>query len=145
MAEQTYVLDTSAIFAFAENEAGADRVEQILKSARNHESEAYISFASITESYYISWQETGRSSALELLASIKSLPLEVIESFERLSLLAGSIKANHRLSFADAFVVATASHVNGVLVHKDPEFEQVKGLIRLEQLPYKLKKTKTPR
>jgi predicted nucleic acid-binding protein len=145
VAEQTFVLDTSAIFSFAENEAGADRVEQILTSARNHESAVYISFASVTELYYIAWQETGRSSALELIAIVKSLPLKVVESFERLSLLAGSIKANHRLSFADAFVVATASHVNGVLVHKDPEFEQVKGLISLEQLPYKLKKAKNPR
>lgn len=142
MAENIYVLDTSAIFAFTQNEAGADRIERILTSAQKHDCIGYISFVSIAELYYIAWQETGRSSALELLGLVKTLPVEVVESSERLSLLAGSIKANHRLSFADAFVVATASHVKGILVHKDPEFEQVNELIRLEPLPYKPKKSK---
>jgi predicted nucleic acid-binding protein len=145
VAEKVFVFDTSAIFAFAQNEAGADRVERVLRSAGKRECTVHVSFVSIAELYYISWQETGRSSALELVALVKTLPLSVIESTERLSLLAGSIKATCRLSFADAFVVATSSHVGGVLIHKDPEFEQVKDLIALEPLPYKTKKLKLRR
>ena len=145
MADKAFVFDTSAIFAFAQNESGADRIEQILRSAGKRECSVHVSFVSIAELYYISWQETGRSSALELIALVKTLPLSVIESNERLSLLAGSIKATCRLSFADAFVVATSSHVGGVLVHKDPEFEQVKDIIILEPLPYKTKTTKLHR
>ena len=140
MSEKIFVFDTSAIFAFAENEAGADRVNQILALAGTREYHVYLSFVSIAELYYITWQEMGRSSALELIALVKTLPVSIIESSERLSLLAGSIKANHRLSFADAFVVATTSILGGTLIHKDPEFEQTNGFIRLEPLPYKIKK-----
>ena len=38
---------------------------------------------------------------------------------------------------ADAFIAATASQVGGTLVHKDPEMEQVSGIISTEKLPYK--------
>jgi predicted nucleic acid-binding protein len=135
--QKTFVLDTSALLAFVQNEAGADRVEQILMSARERDCATYISFISLAELYYITWQEAGRSTALELVVLVKSLPLSVIESTERLTLFAGSIKANHRLSLANAFIVATASQVGGILVHKDPEIEQVKGIITTEKLPYK--------
>jgi predicted nucleic acid-binding protein len=134
------VLDTSALVAFIQNEAGADRVEEILKSARNGTCEVYISFITLAEMYYVTWQEEGRSAALEMIVLMKSLSLNIVESMERLTLLAGSIKANHRLSLADAFIAATASHVGGILIHKDPEIEQIKDIVSTENLPYKSSK-----
>lgn len=47
------------------------------------------------------------------------------------------IKATNNLSVCDSWIVATAICANAVLVHKDPEFEQVKSLVRLKTLPYK--------
>jgi hypothetical protein len=35
---------------------------------------------------------------------------------------AAKLKAVHRVSFADAFVAATAKRVDAVLIHKGPEF-----------------------
>jgi predicted nucleic acid-binding protein len=137
---KTFVLDTSALLAFVQNEAGAERVERILNSARERECAAYISFVTLAELYYVAWQKAGRSAALELVVHVKALPLTVVESAERVTLLAGSIKANHRVSLADAFIAATASHVGGILVHKDPEFEQVSNIISAEELPYKTSK-----
>lgn len=136
-AKKVFVLDTSALFAFMQNEPGADRMEQILRSARQRGCTVYVSFISLAELYYVSWQEAGRSAALEMIVHVKALPLSVVESTERLTLLAGSIKANHHCSLADAFIAATALQVGGTLVHKDPEIEQVNGIISTEKLPYK--------
>jgi predicted nucleic acid-binding protein len=47
------------------------------------------------------------------------------------------VKATNRLSVCDSWIVATAVSTNSILVHKDPEFEQVGAIIRLETLPYK--------
>ncbi len=135
--DKTYVLDTSALLALIQDEAGAGHVEKILQSAQRKKVKAFISFASIAELYYITWQEEGESAAKELVVHVKSLPIQVVESVERTTLIAGRIKANHRLSFADAFIAATAVHTNGVLVHKDPEFESLHKEIRLDTLPYK--------
>ena len=40
-------------------------------------------------------------------------------------------------SEADAFVAATARETNATLLHKDPEFESLRGRIKLKALPYK--------
>lgn len=137
MAYRPFVLDTSALIAFVQNEPGAERVEKILKSAHSSAHAVYISFVTLAELYYVTCKEEGRSAALEMIVLVKSLSLNIVESMERLTLLAGSIKANHRLSLADAFIIATTSHVGGILVHKDPEIEQVNDFISTEKLPYK--------
>ncbi|MHB8167515.1 MAG: PIN domain-containing protein [Sulfuricella sp.] len=49
---------------------------------------------------------------------------------------ASSIKAVHPLSLADAWIAASALELGATLVHKDPEFESLPGLIE-ERLPYK--------
>lgn len=137
---KAYVIDTSALFAFIQDEEGADRVERILKAASSHDNPVYISFISIAELYYVTWQEEGESAAKEIIVLVKSLPLSVIESCERLTLLAGRIKATCRLSLADAFIAATASQMSATLIHKDPEFGQAAPYISAESLPYKAKK-----
>ncbi len=43
----------------------------------------------------------------------------------------------HNLSVCDSWIAATAIAEEAVLVHKDPEFEQVKAIVRLKALPYK--------
>jgi predicted nucleic acid-binding protein len=134
-----YVIDTSALFAFAQDEPGADRVEEILKSASSGGCKAYISFITLAEIYYVTWQEEGESAAKELIGMVKSLPLTIVESSERQTLLAGRIKANCRVSLADAFIAATASCMSATLIHKDPEFEQTAPFISSESLSYKPK------
>jgi predicted nucleic acid-binding protein len=44
------------------------------------------------------------------------------------------IKATNSLSSCDSWIIATAIVTGSVLVHKDPEFEQVKTLVKLETL-----------
>ena len=46
-----------------------------------------------------------------------------------------------KVSFADAFVAATAQRLDATLVHKDPDFDALKGIIKLHALPPKPGKT----
>lgn len=50
----------------------------------------------------------------------------------------GGLKADHRLSVADAWIAALAEERGATLVHKDPEFEQVEATIKVLKLPYKV-------
>lgn len=52
-------------------------------------------------------------------------------------LTAARVKATCSLSVADAIVAACALLADAVLMHKDPEFEALAGLITMEPLPYK--------
>lgn len=133
------VLDTSAIFALLRDEPGADRVETHLEKASVEEKVA-VSFVSITEIFYNTLQLAERRRADEMVAMVKSWAVDIIYADEALCLLAGELKAAFRLSFADAFVAATAEQADALLLHKDPEFESLRGRIRLEALPFKARR-----
>ncbi len=134
-AAEAWVLDTSALLCYRENEPGAAEVIRLLKA--HGSGKIHVSFISMMECYYIVHQEQGESEAGEFITALKQLPLHVVESDEELGLAAGRIKASHRLSVADAWVAATAERLGAVLVHKDPEFEPLKSSLRLHPLPYK--------
>ena len=137
-ASETFVLDTSALLCLKEDEAGAADVERILREAGS-KGGVFISFISLMEFFYIVQREQGERAAQKGYLEIKQLPLNVIESDEQLGLSAAAIKAGHKLSVADAWVAATAQRLQAVLVHKDPEFEQLKNILTLHPLPYKKK------
>jgi len=135
-APELWVLDTSALLCLKEDEAGADEVERVLRR-HGPRGDVFVSFISLMEYYYVICQSLGEAEARRAYLQVKQLPLKVVESDEELGLAAGRIKASARLSVADAWVAATAERLDAVLVHKDPEFEQVKRLLRLQALPYK--------
>lgn len=134
---EVFVLDTSAWIALDEKEPGADEVEAMLSQAWLGHAEAHASFSTLTELEYIRTQERDAQQAAELLAFAKSQPVIWHHSDDALCSEAAKLKASHKVSFADAFVAATAQRLNATLVHKDPEFDALKGVIKLHSLPPK--------
>lgn len=132
-----YVLDTSALLTLIENEEGVDYVEYLLIEAAKCEIELFISVISCIEVFYISLQEQSLDIADERIELIKALLLIIEAVDENLIKTAGKIKAENRISFADSCIAALAKEKEAILVHKDPEFEQLKKEIVQKILPYK--------
>ncbi len=132
-----YVLDTSAWLAFIENEAGADVVFDLLDKAKAGKIVIFVSFMTFMEVYYITLQERDETEARERLRLMNSMSILRADSVEALGVLASQFKANYRLSVADAWIAALAKERGAILVHKDPEFEQVESEILVLKLPYK--------
>jgi predicted nucleic acid-binding protein len=127
------VLDTSAILSFIEDEAGADRVGEILQ-----QEEVWLPWLILMETYYISRQEQDQAEAERRYALLKQLPVTLLwEVNEQTLLTAARLKALHRISLADAIIAAYAVVQKAILVHKDPEFEALSSQVTLEALPYK--------
>ena len=97
----------------------------------------YLSFISLTEVFYITKKEKGEQEALERLRLIQSLAVHIQESEEPLNIMAGVLKADYRISLADAFIAALCQYRQGIIVHKDPELEQLAPLMQELRLPYK--------
>ena len=128
-----YLLDTSALFTFIEDEHGADRVEQALNQATT-----LLPWTVLLETYYITLQEEGQAEADRRIALIKQLKVRILwDMDESILLTAAKLKANHRISLADAIIAAFAIRCSAVLIHKDQEFEALTGLLMMEALPYK--------
>ncbi len=133
MVETAALLDTSALFTFIEDEPGADRVEALLRRP-----DTLITWVSVLEVYYITLQERGEVEAAARHNLIKALPVTFLQGMEEHVLIeAARIKANYKVSFADAIIAACAICADATLVHKDPEFAPLAGKLKLEALPSK--------
>ncbi|MBV6393990.1 MAG: tRNA(fMet)-specific endonuclease VapC [Anaerolineales bacterium] len=133
MSRKKYLLDTSALLALIEAESGADRVREIFTRKQ-----VILPWTVLMEVYYISFQERGQQEAETRFAMLRHSSAEVIwEMSEAITLMAAKIKAENRISFADAVISALAIQHNAVLVHKDPEYEQLVGQVEMEALPFK--------
>lgn len=128
-----FVLDTSALFSLIEEEAGKERVAQILRKE-----EFILPFVTLLEVHYITQQEQGLSEADRRYAILKQS--NVLWSFDEPTLLtAARLKAQNRISFADSMIAAVAIQNHAILVHKDPEYEALNDQLEMEALPYKIK------
>lgn len=133
MTAERFLLDTSALLTLIEDEVGAERVEQVLTQGG-----VWLPWPVLLEVTYITRQEQDEAEANHRYALMKQLPATILWEIDEPTLLtAARLKADYRLSLADAIIAAFAIQHNAVLVHKDPEFEALAGQMLLEALPYK--------
>ena len=134
MSESKYLLDTSAVLTFLEDEEGAERVETLMR-----QEQILLPYLVLLEIYYITLQEQAEDVADKRYALLKQLPATILWEVDEPTLLtAGRFKAHHRLSLADAIIAAFAQRQGAILVHKDPELEALTASVEQEVLPYKI-------
>jgi len=135
---RNYVLDSSAFLALFEDEDGADTVQELLEKGVRGEIIVFASFVTFTEVFYITFRERGEEEAKKRIRLMHRLTITTVESSQELGLIAGRLKATHKISFADTWIAATAIFYDATLVHKDPEIEQLEDEVKVLKLPYKL-------
>lgn len=129
-----YLLDSFALLAYLNDEAGCTRVQEILALAEGRKCRVVMCLVNLGEVLYITERERGLAMAQSVLALAENLPLELLDASRDLVLDAAHIKAHHPLSYADAFAAAAAVRENAVVVTGDPEFKSVEELIKIEWL-----------
>ena len=131
-----FVLDTSALLTLHNDEAGSDRVAAVLLAAAEGQAEVYGCFISLMEVLHRVWKTNGEAAGRSAYAQCLELPIVWVHESPTLLERAASVKAVHSLSLADAWIAATALECQATLMHKDPEFEAIAGLLE-DRLPYK--------
>jgi uncharacterized protein len=130
------VIDAWAALAFLRKEGSADTtMRRYLKRADSGNVRLLINLVNLGEVYYRMIQLVGGDNADERLRLFRKLPIEMIPVREPLAIEAGRIKAQHRISFADAFAVATARIEDGAVLTGDPEILALpRGVVRVVKL-----------
>ena len=123
-----WLIDTSALLALRDNEAGAERVAALLRLAIDGQSMVMACFMSRMEVLYRVWKDENERQARLAYAQLQSLPIRWVAASDPLLERAAGIKACHALSVADAWIAAAAQQEGAVLVHKDPEFQAISSL-----------------
>jgi len=116
------VLDSYALIAFLEGEAGGETVEALLKEGLKNNCFLYMSAVNLGEVIYIAERERGLAKAQQVLARIDEMPIAVVDAGRQCSLAAAHIKAHWALSYADCFAAALCQLMDAVLVTGDQEF-----------------------
>jgi predicted nucleic acid-binding protein len=131
-----WLLDTSALLTLRDNEEGAERVQNLLQGAARGQQKCYGCFISLMEVYYRVWKDEGEEAGYQAYLGCLKMPIEWIRESPELLERAAGIKARYPISLADAWIAASAFLTRSTLLHKDPEFEDLPGLME-ERLPYK--------
>jgi ribonuclease VapC len=129
-----YILDSFAALAYLDGEPGMARAQAILEDATHKRCRVAMSVINLGEVIYITEREMGLAQAQEVLAAIEQLPIEILPATRETVLAAAHIKANFHLAYADAFAVAGAQALGGVVLTGDPEFAEVEDLVGVEWL-----------
>jgi predicted nucleic acid-binding protein len=115
-----------------EDEPGANRVKQIFFRQK-----VFLPWTVLMEVYYMTLYEKGEEEAETRFAMLRHSSAEILwEMTEAATLRAARIKAQNKLSFADAVIASLAMQNEAILVHKDPEYEQLKDQLQISNSRY---------
>ncbi|NJE60780.1 type II toxin-antitoxin system VapC family toxin [Thermococcus sp. 21S7] len=128
------VLDSHAVLAYINDEPVSEKVQKYLDLGRNGKAKLYMNVVNLGEVYYVLSRRKGVDVANIAMALLKKEPITFVIADERLALMAGRIKAFHKLSYADAFAAATAMDLDAVLLTGDDEFKSVEDKVKIEWL-----------
>jgi predicted nucleic acid-binding protein len=134
-----FLLDTSALLTLRDDEAGADRVAEVLNLAAQGKAKCFGCFITLMEVYYRVWRDEDKVAGQLAYQQCQALPIEWLSNTDTLLVKAAEYKALYPLSIADAWVAACASEHGAVLLHKDPEFKPLP--VVQELLPFKVGKS----
>ncbi len=137
---KTYVLDSFALFAYIQAENAGPVVQGLLENARDNQLMLALSMINLGEVYYVIYREKGEVRAEEILKDLRELPIQLYAATDERVLAAARIKANHPVSYADAFAAGLAQELGATLVTGDPEFKSVESMVDLFWLQNKSSK-----
>jgi len=130
--KEKIALDAWAILALLQGEEPACSI--VAQKLRDSSLLIYMSWINLGEVYYILYRQRGESEAETTLKEILQLPVKFKEPDKKLIKSAAIIKGKYRLSYADAFAIALAHEVKGVLLTGNPEIISLKRVVKTMNL-----------
>ena len=131
----SYVLDSYALLTYFNSEPAGAEVKRLLEAANEQQTALFLSQINLGEIYYIAYRRRGPDKAQEAIKTLRALPITLCEASEVRILAAAEIKAQHSVSYADAFGAALAQELRATLVTGDPEFKKLEPGLAVMWLP----------
>lgn len=127
-----YVLDSYALIAHFEDDAGGEKVRRILRAARGGKTRLYLSVINLGEIYYNTVRERGVEKAEETMFMIEQLPVSIIDADKTITREAAGLKARYPIAYADCFAAALGILKRAKVVTGDPEFRKIAERVKIE-------------
>ena len=133
-----YVLNSSSLIRYIDNEAGSARMEEILAECVAGRADVCVSAVQWGEVASNLRKRMGVSHESRILSELLPSEAEIVAVRAEDAVRAGDLRVDKKLAYADAFAVdlAMQSRAN-ILVTADYDFKAVEDLARIEFLPAK--------
>lgn len=133
-----FVLDSSSVLRYIDNEAGADRVNAIFKACVRRQARMCIPALQWGEVAGELRKRLGALVGKRTLESFLLFELDVVSASAERAVHAASLRADRKIPYADAFGLNLAmDSAEHILVTADYDFKEVADLARIEFLPLK--------
>jgi predicted nucleic acid-binding protein len=134
----TYVLDSSAILRYLDNEAGAARVAEIIKAHLAGKCLAVIAALHWGEIAGITCKARGRQAMDLVVSRLSAFGIQVVPADGDQAVSAALIKLKRLVPYVDAFGIALAAVARDrVFLTADFDFKPASGDAKIEFLPAK--------
>jgi uncharacterized protein with PIN domain len=134
LSDHRFVLDSYAILALLNNEAGATRVASLLNQAKDQEINLHMSLINLGEVAYIVERRHGQEKVRTMLAYLENVGILYEEASKERILAAAHLKARFSIAYADAFAAALAGEYSATLLTGNPEFRASSTVLHVEWL-----------
>jgi predicted nucleic acid-binding protein len=135
---QVFVLDSSALLRYLDQEAGGERVQAILRACVLGEAEVCLSAMQWGEVAGNLRRRFGAVGQARILSNLLPSEVEVVAATAERAVAAAAFKVDRKLGYADAFALElAASRPASVLLTADYGFKNAEDLDGIEFLPQK--------
>jgi ribonuclease VapC len=130
--DSAYILDSYAMIAHFEDEAGGEQVRKVLKEAHAGKTTLYMSVINIGEIYYNTYRERGREKADEAVFMMRQLPVTIVNADMEITMEAAGLKSVHAVAYADCFAAALGIRKKATVITGDPEFKRFGKVVKVK-------------
>ena len=127
----TKVLDSYALLAFFEDEAGADLVRSLLLKAEESDLKLLMSVVNLGEVWYSIARTNSPETADKYIQEIHGMAIDIVDADWQLTRQAAAFKASGNIAYGDCFAAALAKNRKAELITGDNELKAVEGEIKI--------------
>lgn len=133
-----YVLDSSALIRYLDDEPGAERVDSIIGDCLAGRARSFVSAIQWGEVAGNVRKRFGALREFKTMDRFLATEIEIVPASAEQAVRAADLKVDRKISYADAFALDLAMQsAEHVLVTADYGFKVVEDLARIEFLPTK--------
>jgi Predicted nucleic acid-binding protein, contains PIN domain len=127
--EETRVLDSWILLAWLKRQPpGSEIMRDLWRKAYAGHIRLVLHCMNLGEVFYLTAKLKNLDAAEMLLQRLQGMPVDVMSVSDSMVLAAARLKAQYRISYADAFAVVTAIQIGAELVTGDPEIQDLASL-----------------
>lgn len=125
------IYDSFAILKLFQKEARYERVARLLREDLGRRDRPLLQIINFGEIIYRTKKDFGEAAKIRAIQNVMRLGFRIVSATDALVYAAAEIKGSYSISYADAFLLATALREKATIVTGDPEFKKVESLCRI--------------